>query len=86
MNALVIRLPFATPEETELPGRAPYQVTQRSRIGDEEREAALDRAVAEATTPAELAAAWDAIDAYEEERHRDAEEEANQMSQEEELR
>lgn len=68
-----------------LPGRHGFTVSQRS-ITDEEREQALDRAAAEATTPAELAAAWEAIDAYEEERIADAEEQANQLSAREEQR
>ena len=69
-----------------LPGRAPYLVTQRSRISDAERERAMDRALTEATTPAQLAAAWDAIEAFEEERIAESEEQANQLSREEEQR
>lgn len=85
MNATIHRLPFALPED-ELPARAKYTVTQRSRIADEAREAALDRLVAEATTPEQVAAAWDAVDAYEDERSTEAEEQANQLSHEQEQR
>ena len=69
-----------------LPGRPGFTISQRSHISDEAREQSLDRDVAGATTPEALAAAWDAVDAYEEERAAEAEEQANQLSREEEIR
>ena len=74
----------ATRAQARLPGTPGYVVTTRSRVTDEAREAELYRALVAAEK--QLEAARDAIDAYEDEKSADAEEQANQLSVDEELR
>lgn len=61
MNALI--LPFATPEETELPGRPGFFITTRSRFADAEREESLQKQLEEAM-PADVEAALNELDAF----------------------
>ena len=73
-EARIVSVRLVIEQRLESVSRAPYAITTRSRVTDEERELVLDRAVREATTPGQLVAAWDAVEAYEDEKRADAEE------------
>lgn len=72
MNALVIPLPFVTPEEETLPGHTGYFITERSRFDDAEREESLQQQLEEAPTPDEQERILNAIESHNAEKEADA--------------
>lgn len=86
MSRLATILPFATPDETELPGRPGYFISSRSRIDDIEAQARLEAELDSAPTPDEqekILAALDALSAAKEADEKRAQEEADAKYDEE---
>lgn len=73
-EARIVSVHLVLEQRLESVSRAPHAITTRSRVTDEEREALLDRAVAEATTDEQRTAAWDVAEAYEDEKRAEADE------------